>query len=509
MILTDEQLLNFKRCRRRTYLDVYGNSLEKDPEKEFLLKLKKEHQTLIDSALSALPRLGAIASLNLTYHQLQTSSAGWLDTSLATIALMQQGVDCIYGGKLAITQVDWQSFCNYTSVNNYQTQKVTFVANPTLLVKQPGESNFGDWLYLPVNIKLGRRPKPEYKLIATFQAQVLAEIQGVLPSQSQLILREQDVYSINLEQWLPKVSAIVADCLQMLSEEVEPEVFISRQRCNLCHWYSHCYTHAKSQQHLSLIPGVTPKRYEYLVSIGVDTVESLAEVVEQNIGENFGIDTAMQLKQQALAILQKQPILKSELNSVIKKTISRAEIELYFDIEAEPDRNLDYLLGVLLVNKQNNSERFYPFLAENPENEGIIWQQFLDFVNLYPDAPIYHYSEYEVDTIKRLGRLYGTQKKHILSLVSRFIDLHSLVTKSVVLPVENYSLKTLANWIGFQWRDAGVGGDQCVCWYDGWLTTQDRSLLQAILRYNEDDCRATRYLKDWLATFVIETQINQ
>ncbi|WP_041619314.1 TM0106 family RecB-like putative nuclease [Stanieria cyanosphaera] len=500
MLLTDEQILNFKRCRRRTYLDTYGNLQEKDATKEFLLKLKKEHQAHINNV---------IACLGLNYHQPIASSTQWWDKAAETLALMQQGVDCIYDGKLALRAFNWRSLWEDNVEHSNSTEEIVFLASPTLLIKQPGSSIFGDWVYLPINVKLGRRPKPEYKLIATFQAQILATIQGVLPSQSQLILRQQDSYLIDLEYWLPKMRAIVADCLEMLSVEAEPEVFISRQRCNLCHWYSHCYNQAKSQQHLSLIPGVTPKRYEYLISIGIETVESLADLTHRNLEENIGTDIAIQLKKQALAILQQQPILKSELNSVIKKTITHAGIELYFDIEAEPDLNLDYLLGVLVVDKQNKSEKFYPFLAENPESERIIWQQFLDLVNLYPYAPIYHYSEYEVDTIKRLGKLYGTQKKHILSIISRSVDLHSLITKSVFLPVENYSLKTLANWIGFQWRDPGASGDQCVCWYDGWLTTKNRSLLEAILRYNEDDCRATRYLKDWLVEFTLQSPITK
>jgi predicted RecB family nuclease len=34
------------------------------------------------------------------------------------------------------------------------------------------------------------------------------------------------------------------------------------------------------------------------------------------------------------------------------------------------------------------------------------------------------------------------------------------------------------------------------------LKTGDRTLLDIIQRYNEDDCRATRDVKDWLVTFV-------
>ena len=93
-------------------------------------------------------------------------------------------------------------------------------------------------------------------------------------------------------------------------------------------------------------------------------------------------------------------------------------------------------------------------------------------------------------------------------LISRLVDLHRGVTKSVVFPVESYSLKALGNWIGFYWRDNQGSGDQSVCRYDKWLDTQDRELLNLILRYNEDDCQATLCLKDWLLDF-LEYQRNQ
>ena len=166
------------------------------------------------------------------------------------------------------------------------------------------------------------------------------------------------------------------------------------------------------------------------------------------------------------------------------------------------------MLGVLWVDRSTNAEKFYAFVAEDPAEEGKIWQQFLDFIALYPDAPIFHYSEYESDTIKRLSRLYNTPKLQSTELLSRLVDLHLWVTETVVLPVESYSLKALANWIGFYWRETAGSGDQSVCWYDEWLNTQNRVLLDLILSYNEDDCRATRCLKDWLLDF-LEYQRNQ
>ena len=101
-----------------------------------------------------------------------------------------------------------------------------------------------------------------------------------------------------------------------------------------------------------------------------------------------------------------------------------------------------------------------------------------------------------------MAKLYGTPRGLREQLLDQCLDLHHYVVNQVICPVESYSLKSLASWLGFQWRDAMASGDQSVCWYDNWLTSGDRQFLELILRYNEDDCRATLILKEWLHQFL-------
>nr|WP_198648734.1 DUF2779 domain-containing protein [Cyanothece sp. BG0011] len=58
----------------------------------------------------------------------------------------------------------------------------------------------------------------------------------------------------------------------------------------------------------------------------------------------------------------------------------------------------------------------------------MIWEQFLELVNHYHQAPIFHFSDYEKDTIQRLGNLYQTPNSQIKQLMPRLIDLHHCVT---------------------------------------------------------------------------------
>jgi predicted RecB family nuclease len=498
MLLTDDLLHNYKRCHRRGFLELYGNRRDQDREKDFVKKLHQESQKHLAKVLSNFDCTNLWGS-KIDSHSQQISQNQY-KTIAQTQKLMAEGVEVINQGILACDNLE--KFIpkdkKIESILKDFPEGINFIGYPTLLIKKEGKSKFGDWLYYPINVKFGSRPKGEYKLIAVFHALILGEIQGCLPPHATLILRDGKEYNVTLESWLDPLEEIIINFIEMTAQKQEPEVFISRQRCSLCPWYSHCYNIAQNQKHLSLIPGITPKRYEQLQQLKITTVESLADSCPKTLGEYIGGKVAFQLQQQAESLVKNKPFFKGLVNNF---HLPSNNFEIYFDIEAEPDLNLDYLLGILLVNRLNNSHKFYGFLAENMEEEVFIWKEFIYFLQQYPTAPIFHFSEYETDTINRLSSLYHTNNKDRLNILSRCVDLHRIVINHITAPVENYSLKSLGNWLGFQWHDQGIGGDQCVWWYDQWLKTGDRQYLDLIVRYNQDDCWATYHLKNWLTEF--------
>lgn len=476
MLINDELLLQYQRCQRRPFLDTHGDYSQRDVPHELLLKVQQDKLTHQQSVLA-----------NLTYHQPDYPSKNWQAGAAATIKLMESGADIIHQGVLLATY----------------NQEYTLVSRPDLLIKQPGTSGFGDWLYIPVDIQLGKRPKQEYQVVAAFHAEILAALQDVTLTEAWLILRNKETnYVVDLHKWTPQMLSILEEYIQVIESPEAPEVFIARQKCHLCYWYNHCYAIAKSDQHLSLLPGVTPIRYTQLQALSTTTLAALADTHPSTLENVTGFDTevASKLIVQAQSALTKTPLILPYCFPR-EDLIFTAPTEIYFDIEAQPDLNLNYLLGVLVVNRQTNTEQFYSFVAETPTQEQLIWQQFLDLVWQYPQAPIYHFCSYEVDTVKKLGKLYRTPYNLVTPIVTRCIDIYEQLTQSVALPIESYALKAIARWLGFEWRDQEANGAKCIYWYDQWLETGDRPLLELIQRYNEDDCRATREVKDWLVDF--------
>ena len=232
----------------------------------------------------------------LSYYEPDYASGDWQAGAAATLELMQQGVSYIRRGVILTTY----------------REKYTLLSRPDLLVKQPGKSRFGNWNYVPVNIELGKRPKQEYQVVIAFHAQVLATVQDVILSKAGLILRDKDkTYVVDLDKWTPQMLDILEEYIQVIESAEAPEIFISRQKCNLCPWYNHCYAIAQSQEHLSLLPGVTPIRYTQLQNLAITTLESLAHTHPSTLENLTGFDSnvAAKLVVQAQSVFTKQPLI--------------------------------------------------------------------------------------------------------------------------------------------------------------------------------------------------------
>src|SRR5919202_1585930 len=437
MLITDKLLLSYQRCHLRAFLDTCGDWKQQDPPSDFLLKLMRDSATYQQQALE-----------HETYQQPYYPRGDWEAGAAATLSLMQQGVDRIYRGVLiqgefcqtngattSLVGIDGQYFPEFGEIpetpvhlssSNLPSSTITLIGRPHLLIKQPGKSKFGDWSYITADIWLSKRPKLEYQIIAAFHAQVLASVQETKPETAWLMLRKKGLCSVNLGQRIPQMFDILDDCIKMIENRDKPEVFISRQKCNLCGWYTICHAEAESIKHLSLLPGVTASRYARLKTLEITDVEALANASSALLAEypEFPDRVAFDVVQQAQSHLLNQPLLREEGRSENSEEVNSSEIvpdiadnivndiaveevkirknkpatssipapilrkkpipysqsvflpiapiELYFDIEAEPELNLDYLHGVLGVDRSNNTEKFCGFLAESAAEEGAI-----------------------------------------------------------------------------------------------------------------------------------------
>jgi len=205
-------------------------------------------------------------------------------------------------------------------------------------------------------------------------------------------------------------------------------------------------------------------------------------------------------------------ILRETKKPVLYEAIEFPKVtyELFFDIEDDPTQEFVYLHGV--YERSGGTERFLDFTATeiSPKAEKEAWQNFWNYIHSLPanDFSVYYFSHHEKTTYKKLQKKYPD----VISLeaVEAFfdnpnvIDLYSVVLKKTDWPLGSYSLKALAVYLGFKWRDKTPSGALSIQWFNEYLETKEAAILQRILEYNEDDCKATMVLKDGLAELVVE-----
>ena len=188
MLINAELLLQYQKCKRRPFLNVRGDKTQQDAPSDLLLKLYQDKHVHKKKVLE-----------KLDYQRPRFPKGEPQVGEAATLELMQQGVDCIYKGLI---------------VTGYEDNH-TLLARPDLLIKQEGNSIFGDWVYAPARVELGKRPKQEYQVIAAFYAFVLAAVQKVESEAAWLILRGKETeYNVDLVKWIPRMQEILDECIE-------------------------------------------------------------------------------------------------------------------------------------------------------------------------------------------------------------------------------------------------------------------------------------------------------
>jgi predicted RecB family nuclease len=278
--------------------------------------------------------------------------------------------------------------------------------------------------------------------------------------------------------------------------------------CKECHWRTACSKQAKRLDDLSLIPGLGRARRDSIVE-RLPTVAALAAADLSEFADGKGtvfsrIGWSMLEKFQENARLIKDPARGPYLKS--PAVFPDTEFELFFDIETDPFRDLCYLHGFIeRCGRDHATEKYVAFLASAPtdEEERAAFARALEYVTSRKPHALYFYSSYEKTWWCKLQERYpdvaSAGDVEAVFSPDGAVDLYTeVVKKKTVWPANDQSIKTLAKYLGFEWRDTDPSGAESIEWYHRWVEGGDELVKQRILEYNEDDCRATRVLLDAL-----------
>ena len=160
---------------------------------------------------------------------------------------------------------------------------------------------------------------------------------------------------------------------------------------------------------------------------------------------------------------------------------------------------VDYLIGTLIRSPVQPAS-FVPFFASSPETVEQNLREFFQWGASLGDVLFYHWHNYERTHLQKMADAYGLAQAQVTPVMNRLVDLHPITTKSFAFPTYHEGLKDIAKCLGFTWRQADVTALTSVALYFKYLESDgsDEQTRQKILDYNEDDCRATMHVYDWL-----------
>jgi len=472
LVLTGSHIYNFLNCRHLLYLDQFGDPGLMDPESDLEETLREKGKLHEEAALKALGlRIAEVDCENFD------------DAAQQTLRLMKAGEKWIYQGCLSAPAMH---------------------GSPDLLKRTRGESRLGSYHYIPLELKSGSAYENEengtvkrhYALQLAFYAHLLGKVQGLRPEMGKVIGGDFRTVDFDLEECRMDYEEAIATIRAILSHKVESEPEISSS-CGQCHWRSCCFEWARKADDLTLIRKLSGEARGALRAAGIMTISGLASLERRkDLPAVRGITPhkLRHLVRRAGVMKRGAPLLRSAVE------FPKAAVELFFDIETDPEQGLCYLYGI--VERRGEKLRYVSFFADSPADERKAWGEFWKYVSGLDDFHMYHYSQYERKELAKLAERHHCNQKLFERLFENCTDLYQdVVDKHTDWPSPSYSIKAVSKILGFRYSDLEPGGLKAAKWYAAYVAnpTGNAELKRKLLRYNEEDCLAMMVLKDWVA----------
>lgn len=486
-MITASMLYDFVGCPHRVTQDLFGDSKRRDSVSPFVQLLWERgvawEKEVIESLKTPFIDIGKLTEE---------------DRQKATLDAMEKREPLIYGGRI---------------------QHDDLIGVPDLL-RLDGQA------YVPGDIKSGSgeegsdddsKPKKHYAVQLALYVDILEKLGKSAGRRAFIwdIHGKEVVYDLavplgvrNPRPLWDDYVACLAAVRQIVSKATSTTAAYSSP-CKNCWWYSACLTDLTAANDLTLIPELGRSRREALAGefpsiAALAGINPAAYVVKGKTKfAGIGPDSLDKFQRRAklISTLGAKPYLRSPLS------LPKADIEIFFDIEVDPMREICYLHG-FLERDAKGKEKYFAFFAELPteKDERAAFEAAWKYIQSRADAILYYYSKYERTIYRKLQAKHSdvctAEAVEKVFDPARAVDLYGdVVTRVTEWPTRDYSLKTLAAFLGFKWRDTHPSGAASIEWFDQWVKARDPAVRQRIVEYNEDDCRATRVLLDGVRAF--------
>lgn len=389
-------------------------------------------------------------------------------------------------------------------------------------------SRLGGHGYEVWDAKLATRVKPGHLVQLCAYAEILGELQGVWPDEVAVVLGSGEIERFPARDYRFFYAA-ARDALFRQQAEFDPsempEPLASGRNDR---WESEAKRWLVSQDHLSLVAGITRTQVKRLEAAGVRTREDLSVCERAHVPRvapavlrRLRHQAALQIRSEGLETPVYEVLDPAEWPSDrtsdadprrgLRLLPPRSPGDVVFDMEGDPfvEGGLEYLFGFVHLDDAGE-QTFRDFWAHDRRAERRAFEDVVDWLQArceaFPDLHIYHYASYEVAAMRRLASAHGTREEVVDGFLraERFVDLYRVVQQGVRIGVSSYSLKEVEHlYRGTRVGDVSTAVDS-VARYEEWLDQRDgedwqtSGILRGIRDYNRDDCESTWGLLEWL-----------
>lgn len=495
--LSASDLVGYLNCHHLTHLDsqVARGTLKKpqvwDPSLEVLWERGAIHERAYVTHLRDSGReIVEIEGAGITSVQVEK-----------TLAAMREGADVIVQG--AFLEHEWSG----------RTDVLLRVAAP---------SDLGDWSYEVVDTKLARETKGGTVLQLCLYSDLLAKVQGRIPEYMHVVTPASGFKPISyrVAAYAAYYRQVRTAFAQSLATSVGPPTYPNpRDHCDICRWRMTCDSKRRSDDHLSLVAGISATQMAEFARHGVTTLTGLARLSvplqwkpERGLQQSYERSreqARVQLEGRVAgrSIFETLPLVE---NAGLYRLPEPSPGDVFLDLEADPfvgDEGLEYLFGYVTIDGEIPG--YTAEWAFTRDQEKQAFEHFVDFVMArwakYPNLHIYHYAPYEPGALKRLMGRYATREDEIDRMLrgSLFVDLYAIARQSIRASVESYTIKNLEVFYDFNRSVPLVEVRSSLAKLQARLELNDAAAIpddvkEIVRRYNEDDCLSAWKLRDWL-----------
>ena len=476
-------------------MDLYGDINERDEINPFVQLLWEKGSVFEKELISKYADDPDFEFIDLSMYKLD-------EKEQKTLEAMDRGVPLIYSARI---------------------QQDGLLGDPDLLRKE-GEG------YIAGDIKSGAAleggydtgsPKKHYAVQLALYTDIL-ERKGWSPGRYAFVWdinRQEVLYDLAAPNGKRNPRSFWEDYLAFLDQatqivaDTDATLPAASAACKLCYWYSSCRKRLVDIGDLTLIPELGRSKRDAMIAhipnLSIFAAKNPTDFVsgKKTLFPGVGPDSLAKFHRRALLLVggeDAQPYTTAPIQ------LPETQIELFFDLEVDVMRDICYLHGfVERRHGDSDTERFVHFFVDRPEPdyEERAFEAAWSYIQSMQPCAIFYYSKYERTIYRNLQKKYprvcSEEDIEVMFHPSTSIDLYfDVVKKATEWPTYDHSIKTLAKYLGFDWRDTHPSGAASIEWYDRWVKTGDPEVRQRILDYNEDDCIATRVLLDGIRGFM-------